>query len=137
MQGKAIGMIAALTILCGPAYALDNLTTQAIRDAVQLRQRVVAANNLRSITAYYLGEFGGCSNISLETSERRGRMAYRVCGDTIQERSELAPAAPYDPNYRRIVVTTGPCLTDHPSGVSKTIWCKPGAQDGWTETDVE
>lgn len=108
MRGKTIGMIVALTMLCGPACALDDLTAQAIRDAAQFQQKVGVANNLRRITAYYLGESGGCSNISVETSERRGRMAYRVCGNAIQERSEVEPAAPNgDPNYRSIVVTTG------------------------------
>lgn len=99
---------AVLAGLCRPAFAVDSLTGQAIRDAVQFRQKAEVANNLRRITAYYLGESGGCANVAVETSERRGRTAYSVCGDAIEERGAMEPAPPNDdPNYRRTVVATG------------------------------
>lgn len=92
----------------GTASAADNLTTQAIMDAVQTRQKAVASNNLRTVMAYFAGESGGCANVAVETSAKRGRDNYRVCGNEIIETADVAPAAPSeDPNYRRTVVAIG------------------------------
>jgi hypothetical protein len=108
MRVAMMGMAIALMVLNKSAIAVDDMIEQAIRDAVSFRQKVEVGNNLRRITAYYLGESAGCSNISIETNERLGRTSYRVCGNVIQERSEVEPAAPNsDPAYRRVVVMTG------------------------------
>lgn len=96
-------------LFCTPSHAIDDLTTSAILDSITQRQKVMVANNLRSITAYYLGEYGGCSNVSVEQSNHRsGRDYFRVCDGHIEEIQAVAPRAPAeDPNYRRVVVTVG------------------------------
>ncbi|MDP1573102.1 MAG: hypothetical protein Q8M09_08255 [Pseudomonadota bacterium] len=94
---------------CTPSHAIDDLTTRAILDSITQRQKVMVANNLRSITAYYLGEHGGCSNVSVEQSNRRrGRDHFRVCDGRVEEVQTVAPSVPNeDPNYRHVVVMVG------------------------------
>ncbi|MGB9619649.1 MAG: hypothetical protein ACPL7K_04475 [Armatimonadota bacterium] len=107
MRGHIATLIGA-ALAVNSAYAVDNLVSQAIMDAVQLHQRADAANNLRRVTAYYLGDSGGCSNVAVEGSDRRGREHYRVCDGVIEQRQDVEPSAPTDdPNYRRTVVAVG------------------------------
>ncbi|WP_126448313.1 hypothetical protein [Sulfuricystis multivorans] len=97
-----------MAFVAAQAYAIDNLVSQAIMDAVQFHQRAYAANNLRRVTAYYLGDSGGCGNVAVESSDKRSREHYRVCDGVIEQRQDVEPSAPTDdPNYRRTVVAVG------------------------------
>lgn len=108
MRAQPILTTVLLGLSANAAFGADNLTNQAILDAVQTRQKVVVSNNLRTVVAYFLGESGGCANVAVETSIKRGRDSYRVCGNEIIETADVAPAAPSDdPNYRRTVVAIG------------------------------
>lgn len=95
-----------LSSLAIPAWAFDDLVAQTVLQAAQTRTVARAANNLRSVTATYVGEVDGCSRISV--NEGRYQQHFDVCNGHIQEIREVAPAAPDDdPHYRSTVVWVG------------------------------
>jgi hypothetical protein len=110
---KRTALAATLSAIAMAAAAqtepLDALTRSAIMDAVRSQQRAFASDNLRSVTAYYVGASGGCHNVSVDTDGRRGLEHYRVCDGQIEPRAEVEPAPPNsDTNYRRAVVFCRP-----------------------------
>jgi hypothetical protein len=91
-----------------PAHAADNLIAQAIMDAIETRHRAEAANNLRHVTAIYLGSSSGCSFVAVKVPPKPSHDHYRVCDGVIEERRVVPPAPPnHDPTYRKMAVEIG------------------------------
>lgn len=90
-------------------FAGDVLIEQVITTAARTHQTTDTANNMRSITAYYIEDDNqGCALVSVRSNEQRRTRHYRACKDAIEERHDVEPASPSDDaNFRALVVKTG------------------------------
>ncbi|MCS6997554.1 MAG: hypothetical protein NZ533_11530 [Casimicrobiaceae bacterium] len=100
--------IAALLACAAIAHASgdlpDALTRQAVMDAILVRGHAQAADNLRTIAATWIGRVRDCELVAVVSSMRPGvSQSYRACQDGIEEVAGVAPAAPRDASYRRLV----------------------------------
>jgi len=109
MRRFALAALLALFALPTPASTGDRLVEQVVLDAAHAGRIAETANNMRTITAYYVErDAGGCSLVSARSSMEHSLKHYRVCGESVEQRHDVEPAPPSDdPRYRQLVVSTG------------------------------